>query len=38
MGNVNCAGGGFSYISSGTWDGNGFHAAGLIKDGSGTGK
>jgi hypothetical protein len=38
-GDVKCAdGGGFSYTSSGSWDGNGFHAAGVIKEGSGTGK
>jgi hypothetical protein len=37
-GDVSCADGGFSYTSSGAWDGNGFHAAGMIKDGSGTGK
>jgi hypothetical protein len=27
----------FSYTSSGAWDGNGFHAAGVIVEGSGTG-
>ena len=37
-GDVKCSGGGFTYTSSGAWDGNGFHAAGAIKDGSGTGK
>lgn len=38
-GDVKCAdGSGFAYTSSGSWDGNGFHAAGAIKDGSGTGK
>ena len=37
-GDVKCSGGGFTYMSSGAWDGNGFHAAGDIKDGSGTGK
>jgi hypothetical protein len=36
-GNVKCERGGFSYTSSGAWDGNGFHAAGAIADGSGTG-
>jgi len=34
---VTCSNGGFSYSSSGAWDGNGFHAAGTITDGSGTG-
>jgi hypothetical protein len=37
-GDVKCSGGGFTYTSSGAWDGKGFHAAGAIKDGSGTGK
>jgi hypothetical protein len=36
-GDVTCANGGFAYTSSGTWDGNGFHAAGAVNDGSGTG-
>ena len=36
-GEVSCAGGGFAYTSSGAWDGNGFHASGNIKDGSGSG-
>lgn len=36
-GNVTCGGGGFAYTSSGSWDGNGFHAAGSIEDGSGSG-
>jgi len=36
-GDVKCDRGGFSYTSSGAWDGNGFHAAGAIVDGSGTG-
>lgn len=36
-GDVSCDGGGFSYKSSGSWDGNGFHAAGNIEDGSGSG-
>jgi hypothetical protein len=34
---LNCERGGFSYASSGAWDGNGFHAAGTIKEGSGSG-
>lgn len=37
-GDVNCAGGGFAYVSSGAWDGNGFHASGEIKSGSGRGE
>ena len=36
-GDVACADGGFSYTSSGAWDGNGFHAAGEIVEGSGHG-
>lgn len=36
-GTVTCGGGGFAYISSGAWDGNGFHASGTIEDGSGSG-
>lgn len=36
-GDVTCGNGGFAYTSSGTWDGNGFHAAGAVEDGSGTG-
>jgi hypothetical protein len=36
-GDVKCERGGFSYTSSGAWDGNGFHAAGAIEDGSGSG-
>ena len=36
-GDVKCDLGGFSYTSSGAWDGNGFHAAGEIEDGSGSG-
>jgi hypothetical protein len=36
-GDVKCESGGFSYTSSGAWDGNGFHAAGDIEDGSGSG-
>ena len=34
-GDVKCDRGGFSYSSSGAWDGKGFHAAGAIEDGSG---
>jgi hypothetical protein len=37
-GDVTCDDGGFSYTSSGAWDGNGFHAAGDLVDGSGSGK
>jgi hypothetical protein len=37
VGDVKCDRGGFSYTSSGAWDGNGFHAAGAIQDGSGSG-
>jgi hypothetical protein len=38
-GDVKCGDrGGFSYTSSGSWDGNGFHAAGTIEEGSGTGE
>jgi hypothetical protein len=37
-GDVKCDRGGFSYTSSGAWDGKGFHAAGDIKDGSGSGE
>jgi hypothetical protein len=37
-GDLKCQDGGFSYTSSGSWDGNGFHAAGKIKDGSCFGK
>ncbi|MEW8525591.1 MAG: hypothetical protein AB2552_21355 [Candidatus Thiodiazotropha endolucinida] len=36
-GDVSCIGGGFAYTSSGAWDGNGFHASGDIKEGSGRG-
>jgi len=36
-GDVTCDRGGFSYQSSGAWDGNGFHAAGNIVEGSGSG-
>jgi hypothetical protein len=38
-GKVACANGdGFAYNSSGAWDGKGFHAAGSIVDGSGSGR
>jgi hypothetical protein len=37
-GDVKCDRGGFAYTSSGAWDGNGFHAAGTIVDGSGSGE
>jgi hypothetical protein len=37
-GDVSCDRGGFSYTSAGAWDGNGFHAAGDIVDGSGSGE
>jgi hypothetical protein len=37
-GDVKCDRGGFAYTSSGAWDGNGFHAAGEIKEGSGSGE
>ena len=36
-GDLKCERGGFSYTSSGAWDGNGFHAAGTIEEGSGSG-
>ena len=36
-GDVSCDRGGFSYTSSGAWDGKGFHAAGAIVEGSGSG-
>ncbi|MES9863296.1 MAG: hypothetical protein ABW157_11445 [Candidatus Thiodiazotropha sp. LLP2] len=36
-GDVNCTRGAFTYTSSGAWDSNGFHAAGDIKEGSGSG-
>ena len=36
-GDVKCNRGAFAYTSSGAWDGNGFHAAGDIEDGSGSG-
>ena len=36
-GDVKCDRGDFSYTSSGAWDGKGFHAAGDIEDGSGSG-
>jgi hypothetical protein len=37
-GDLSCDDGGFGYASSGAWDGNGFHAAGNIVDGSGSGR
>lgn len=37
VGDLSCADGKFSYTTSGAWDGNGFHAAGEIKSGSGSG-
>jgi len=37
-GDLSCDDGGFGYTSSGAWDGNGFHAAGDIVEGSGSGK
>jgi hypothetical protein len=37
-GTVTCDDGSFDYTSSGAWDGKGFHAAGAIVDGSGTGR
>ena len=37
-GDVKCDRDGFAYTSSGAWDGNGFHAAGEIEDGSGSGE
>ena len=38
QGDLKCDRGGFAYTSSGAWDGNGFHAAGEIEDGSGSGE
>lgn len=37
VGDLSCANGKFSYTTSGAWDGNGFHAVGDIKSGSGDG-
>jgi hypothetical protein len=37
-GEVTCDDGGFDYTSSGAWDSNGFHAAGDIVEGSGSGR
>jgi hypothetical protein len=34
-GDVTCADGKFAYISSGSWDGKGFHAAGAVNGGEG---
>ena len=36
-GDVACDDGGFAFASSGAWDGNGFHGAGQVADGSGSG-
>ena len=36
-GNVTCDNGGFTYTSSGAWDGNGFHGSGHVDEGSGSG-
>ena len=35
-GDVACSGGGFAFTSSGAWDGNGFHGAGSVAEGSGS--
>ena len=37
-GEVTCDDGSFDYTSSGAWDGKGFHAAGDIVEGSGSGR
>ena len=38
LGKVSCGDkGGFAYASSGSWDAHGFHAAGVIEEGSGSG-
>jgi hypothetical protein len=37
-GDLTCDDGSFAYTSSGAWDGNGFHAAGGIVEGSGSGR
>lgn len=37
-GDVTCDDGAFAYVSSGAWDGNGFHASGDIESGSGSGQ
>jgi hypothetical protein len=37
-GDVTCDDGAFAYTSSGAWDGKGFHAAGSIVEGSGSGR
>jgi hypothetical protein len=34
---VTCADGGFAFTSSGSWDSKGFHGAGRVTEGSGTG-
>jgi hypothetical protein len=36
-GDVACDDGGFAYDIAGAWDGNGFHGAGAIEEGSGSG-
>lgn len=35
---VTCPDGGFAFTSAGSWDDAGFHGAGAVKDGSGTGR
>jgi hypothetical protein len=37
MASVACESGGFDYVSSGAWEGSGFHGAGHVVDGSGSG-
>jgi hypothetical protein len=37
VGDVECGRGGFAFTSSGAWDGQGFHGAGLVTEGTGTG-
>jgi Protein of unknown function (DUF3224) len=37
-GNVTCGDGGFAFSSTGSWDGKGFHGAGRVTEGSGTGR
>ena len=34
---VTCGDGGFAFTSTGSWDAKGFHGAGRVTDGSGTG-
>jgi hypothetical protein len=36
-GDVTCGDGGFAFTSTGSWDGKGFHAAGKVTEGSGSG-